>query len=377
MFYSPLPPSLHATRTCTPQGSKCAKGQKIDMRFAVGELDGCAGAASLEKCGTNIVDSCSSPDVKNGCVGYKTHFYCGKVDKFSSFNLVGSYSYLATVAEKKGADTLDLGVFQTGKLGVTNSDTRLPETSQGSRIRVFDSSANATRICGGNATALIANFLVYNATLTGGVYKYQNREPVGNGFESTCHDGTCQFDSSMKCLTDPSNGISNCARCHSAGEVIPPALDIRVLTSYYGTDKNGAAMLSGSSNPLNFRKFAVAGLTGDLLKVCRVPMITEQRLRRLQAHSTHPLFPHRMSEISKRKSTRKTTTKTTTKKTPDSGGKGQELRKKRIATTKRNEYFLVVVHACSCARGAASFILLAAAAHKSTHTHTPTHACSP
>eukprot|EP01061_Rhynchopus_euleeides_P042366 TRINITY_DN73936_c0_g1_i1.p1 TRINITY_DN73936_c0_g1~~TRINITY_DN73936_c0_g1_i1.p1 ORF type:complete len:280 (+),score=84.95 TRINITY_DN73936_c0_g1_i1:67-906(+) len=241
---------------CNPaakRGSSCSSDGYFDMRFAVGTLDGCDG--DIATCGTNVFpsgDPCTTAG--SGCTGYKTHFFCAKVDKFSAFTLSKSYLYLTAMQSHN--NTAELAVYETGKLTADKVGGLLPELSQNSRVRVMDNSTSED-------CSLIATFLIYNVTLKDGSYQYKNREPIGNGFESTCDsDNKCMFDSSAKCLPDPVSGRTNCAKC--SNEMKAGEDDLRILTTYYGTDSGGNALLSGSSNPLNFRQFAVTGMANDI-----------------------------------------------------------------------------------------------------------------
>ena len=243
----------------------CSSGGNFDFRFAVGTLDGCNTTVQpLGRCGTNAYKGqgtagaeCTDDSEGANCVGYLTHFYCAKVDKFSSFTLKHSSLYLRDVAENA-----ELAVYQTGKLNVAKEGQNIPEQGQNTRVTVLDRNSS---VCGMDK-AMMATFLIYNVTLSDGEYKYKNRDPIGNGFVSTCDsDDECLFaggDKDVKCLRDAYTGTSNCAKC--VGEDIE---DIRVLISYYGTTSGGDALLSGSSNPLNFKQFAAGAIEGDIMSV--------------------------------------------------------------------------------------------------------------
>ena len=252
----------------TQRGSSCSAADNFDFRVAVGAVDGCPTNPST--CGTNPAQSPPCSDPQKGCTGYMSHFFCGKVDKFSSFTLTNSNTYLNKVVD----ETAELAIFQAGKL-TSGEGTTMPEEGMNTRVQVLD--RNTTKCPMG----LIVTFLVYNVTLDSGDYKYKNRDPIGNGFVSTCNsDDECEFASGedVYCLKDPHTGTSNCGRC-ATGEG-QAAEDIRVLVSYYGTSSDGKALLSGSSNPLNFRQFALGGMAGDLFDVCsRLPSVSVNTLK--------------------------------------------------------------------------------------------------
>ncbi|KAJ9460177.1 hypothetical protein DIPPA_04866 [Diplonema papillatum] len=237
-----------------PSPVSCKRGNNIDFRLAVGTFN-CT--ADDSTCGTN--PSFTTPCTDDvGCVGYMTHFYCGEVDEFSSFTLARSAEYVAQ-SPKDAAFPLEIAVYGHGML----TNEVIPSPGMNSRVPVYQ--FNHSGCAAGEAA--IASFLVYNITLDDGKFKYKNREPVGNGFVNTCDDNKCAFDSDSICIGDPATQSSNCAKCITVTNSDKnPEFDMRVLLSYYGTDSSGKVLLSGSSNPLNFREFAVGGAATDIQK---------------------------------------------------------------------------------------------------------------
>ena len=123
---------------------------------------------------------------------------------------------------------------------------------------------------GCNGTIAIANFLVYNVTLDNGKYKTKRNAASGNGFVPTCtSDDKCDFDTNSVCIKNPAYGHKgNCGVCKNTVKVAEQNTnDVRILLSYYGTDSGGRVMLSGSSNPLNFRQFAITDIASKIGKV--------------------------------------------------------------------------------------------------------------
>ena len=57
----------------------------------------------------------------------------------------------------------------------------------------------------------------------------------------------------MHCIGEDAT-TQNCARCYKAADLFNRT--VMVWVAYYGTDTNKRRLLSGSSNPLNFRKFS-------------------------------------------------------------------------------------------------------------------------
>eukprot|EP01063_Lacrimia_lanifica_P027313 TRINITY_DN381_c0_g1_i1.p2 TRINITY_DN381_c0_g1~~TRINITY_DN381_c0_g1_i1.p2 ORF type:complete len:273 (+),score=102.99 TRINITY_DN381_c0_g1_i1:71-889(+) len=218
----------------------CTKGDQMDMRVIVGDPMGTFADAD---------DADATPEDERP---YRTYFFCPEVDRFTSLQANGSLAVLRNVAElDANATSLRMAVYGTGR----SYETRIPDALAASSAVVYE--ANHPK-CDGGAAA--ASFLVYNVTLDGGEYKYKGGDPVGNGFVNTCNDrgDYCMFDSAAFCIG--SNGTSNCAACVTPEK----SSDLKVLMSYYGTDKGGKTLLSGSSNPLNFRQFAVGNLYADV-----------------------------------------------------------------------------------------------------------------
>eukprot|EP01060_Flectonema_neradi_P035323 TRINITY_DN6473_c0_g1_i1.p1 TRINITY_DN6473_c0_g1~~TRINITY_DN6473_c0_g1_i1.p1 ORF type:complete len:278 (+),score=42.27 TRINITY_DN6473_c0_g1_i1:78-911(+) len=248
---------------CRPWADmSCARGDSMDVVFAFGAFsDMCNNSAS---CGTNPASIGTSGTCigKQVCTGYKTHAYCGKVDKFSSFTLQNSFSVLGQSSNEGPTRYLDIAMYGSGGAG-----EHLPYENMTTRTAIADFTHPDC-----NNTLAIANFLIYNITLDSGNYKYKHNAPSGNGFVPTCSSsGTCDFDTGSVCITNPNYGDKgNCGVC---AKDVPrdqnSTNDVRVLVSYYGTDSNGRAMLSGSSNPLNFRQFAVTDVASKIGKDVR------------------------------------------------------------------------------------------------------------
>eukprot|EP01064_Diplonema_japonicum_P026141 TRINITY_DN37558_c0_g1_i1.p1 TRINITY_DN37558_c0_g1~~TRINITY_DN37558_c0_g1_i1.p1 ORF type:complete len:303 (+),score=85.70 TRINITY_DN37558_c0_g1_i1:65-910(+) len=247
---------------CKPWMNDCKIDDSIDIRFAVGAIETCTGSAAASDCGTNngTKYQCSNT---NGCVGYKTHFFCGKVDQFTSVELKDSATYMeGAVPETDGnySGYLDIVQIGAGKLGNDPETKVIPEREQSSRIPVYQKSHPKC-----NDGPAIANFLVYNVTMTRGKYEYKNNDPTGNGFVNTCDGDRCDFVSNSVCIKGAEGKYNNCGQClnptYNNGD---NANDIRVLITYYGTDKSNNVLLSGSSNPMNFRQFALDNVASTI-----------------------------------------------------------------------------------------------------------------
>ena len=124
----------------------------------------------------------------------------------------------------------------------------------------------------------IVSMLVFNVTLKEGKFHYAKNStpPVGVGFHPTCtRNDICKMDATMHCIGRSDH--RNCAVCldpNKPADIV--GRDITIFTTYYGTDAKGHRLMSGSSNPLNFRQLAVdavynkisrdIGLLGETLK---------------------------------------------------------------------------------------------------------------
>eukprot|EP01059_Diplonema_ambulator_P010286 TRINITY_DN20293_c0_g1_i1.p1 TRINITY_DN20293_c0_g1~~TRINITY_DN20293_c0_g1_i1.p1 ORF type:complete len:288 (+),score=43.87 TRINITY_DN20293_c0_g1_i1:65-865(+) len=238
--------SAHGTMDCADQcrpwswaepggeGKACKVNSDMDFRLLVGD--------------TRETEPGSDQSYGDfGALQYKTYFFCPKVDEFTAVEAQGSAALFNTTRNVK----LYASAYGAGK----SSEVRFPEVDQDASVMVWD--GNHTKCPGSGA---IANFLLYNVTLKDGNYRYKNSDPIGTGFVNTCDSkGTsCVFDSSSFCIGE--GGRYNCAQCaNTAG-----AGDIQVLMSYYGTDSTSKNFLSGSSNPLNFRAFAIGNVYSDV-----------------------------------------------------------------------------------------------------------------
>eukprot|EP01062_Namystynia_karyoxenos_P029005 TRINITY_DN21869_c0_g1_i1.p1 TRINITY_DN21869_c0_g1~~TRINITY_DN21869_c0_g1_i1.p1 ORF type:complete len:428 (+),score=131.26 TRINITY_DN21869_c0_g1_i1:62-1285(+) len=188
---------------------------------------------------------------------YKTWFFCPLVDDFAALSLVGSAKALVSTSNLQ----MDIAAYGAGKSGAP----RVPESGMDSRTTVW---APTHPKCPGQGPA-VATFLIYNITMRDGNFRYKGRDPIGNGFVPTCEGrddrAVCGFDASMVCIG--SGDKQSCATCLSNGTVIDSESsrsDVRVFVTFYGTGSDGKHFLSGSSNPINFREFAVGNLYGDL-----------------------------------------------------------------------------------------------------------------
>eukprot|EP01065_Artemidia_motanka_P026061 TRINITY_DN30983_c0_g1_i1.p1 TRINITY_DN30983_c0_g1~~TRINITY_DN30983_c0_g1_i1.p1 ORF type:complete len:327 (+),score=106.30 TRINITY_DN30983_c0_g1_i1:54-983(+) len=252
-------------------GGSCGKSDPMDFRLAYGSFD-CTDPADM-CCGTNLFGyndtqkqcsanpsagigdtsgSCSLTGGVPPCFGYRTHVFCPKTDHFQQFRLDGSGKILRYSSPRQDLEMIAFGH------GLYAAE-RIPNVTQYARAIVY--SHNNSDCDGGPA---IATLLEYNVTLRDGKFRYKNRQPIGNGFMPTC-DGPgkqCKFDSSSTCIGKEGTKQYNCAVCVKDQQ--NTELDLQVMVTYYGTDSGGHTLVSGSSNPLNYREFADADVYGDV-----------------------------------------------------------------------------------------------------------------
>ena len=115
----------------------CKKGDVMDIIFAVGAFGDMCTTKTDYTCGTNPAKVQGHPACigKPNCVGYKTHAFCGKVDKFSSFTLQNSYEVLSDLKPASDTDRfLDIVMYGAGP----TADNRIPDANMTSRTAVVD-----------------------------------------------------------------------------------------------------------------------------------------------------------------------------------------------------------------------------------------------
>ncbi len=203
-----------------------------------------------------------------------TYAFCPRVDEIQAFNLSGAFklgaTYYSTIAPDGSStgseaqannseprylrlsDQLEIGYLSIYGMGDT-SNILFPasNTSYGSVGVIFN-----TTSCNYGEFGIVS-FLIVNITMKNGKYLYSNDVPIKTGFSPSCVNNVCLFDPSMKCFGEPDK--ANCGTCISDPEIIANTT-LQVWVSYYGTDSLGVKLLSGASNPLNFRAFSGGGV---------------------------------------------------------------------------------------------------------------------
>lgn len=256
-----------STVACFPMSApSCTRGNNINLRFFMEAAEGYE---------DSTIEDITSP-FSNRTI---TYAFCPRVDELQAFNLTSAPMYASinhTSVQNSTNYTYfvdsvnDTYVSAYGFGGSLSVAVPAPNTS--SRVMIV---TNGTYQCDNEPNAiLLVDFLVFQISLTSGVFTYPgavapqenvtegvSAQPQGVGFQPTCTGGLCQLDATLSCIGDP--GIQNCARCYkNSADVLNKTVQIWV--SYYGTDNNGRTLLSGSSNPLNFRKYAGASVYSTL-----------------------------------------------------------------------------------------------------------------
>lgn len=274
----------------------CSKGGSINLRFM---LD----VAPENTFGPSNTD-------------YMMFGFCPTVDKLSSFTLNESTYFTTTYTETKKVDDDEETTYHLSPYiyknylsvyGFGNTNSTLlpqPQISIGSVLAAVNGSLTT---CGGSDTIAVVSTLMLNIGFDGGSFNYvassptglqptlnpyynmksclsgkvppdgvsycntsimvdlpsNTKQPAKTGFESTCQNGKCIFDSTAICIEDD-NGLSNCGYCYSeAGDTFNA--NIQVWVAYFGTDSSGTSMISGGSSPLRYNDFA-SGSVGEKIK---------------------------------------------------------------------------------------------------------------
>eukprot|EP01062_Namystynia_karyoxenos_P021166 TRINITY_DN18032_c0_g1_i1.p1 TRINITY_DN18032_c0_g1~~TRINITY_DN18032_c0_g1_i1.p1 ORF type:complete len:459 (+),score=109.84 TRINITY_DN18032_c0_g1_i1:101-1477(+) len=213
----------------------------------------------------------SPPAGVSKCFGYKTHIYCPKVDNFQQFKLTDSAKILQSLPNTGRQITVMAYGHGNSSADLLPDAVRFPAYPMNSRAVIYEASHEGCPDYG----PAIASFLLYNVTLRTGSFGYKNKQPIGTGFISTC-DGPgkqCIFDSKSVCIGKNGTQQYNCAKClkeeMKKDGVKIADLDVNIMVTYYGTDKDKKTLTSGSSNPLNFREFADADVYEDVYDKAR------------------------------------------------------------------------------------------------------------
>ena len=255
-------PSYYSNGQAAP---KCAKGDRMDLRFMLEIPYSRWYQKSLEP-GVNVHYP-ERVNISGTTIDYPVawpYFFCPIVDELQAFTLYNASQLTSTGYYNDTWTTLNstrLSVYGMGNKG----SPRVPEDYDDSSVMIYQN----TSLCGnvnGSAFPAIVDFLVLNITMTTGEYLYKPsfEQAIQVGFEPTCDSGDiCKLGSGV-CIGDKP-GRKNCAKCMYKPDDVKNA-HLKVWTSYYGTDKNGRAFLSGSSNPLAFKQFSATPIFDAVAK---------------------------------------------------------------------------------------------------------------
>lgn len=252
----------------------CQRKLRMDLRFTMDQ------AYSHWKKEVNASGALTS--VQSGV----PYFFCPVVDELAAYSLNHSISRVlldkhdkwdvSDMEEGSGYQVMDpkrkylnITVFGMGQLPlmdqpqpeddsyaliVEQNSTMCPALTKGTNWPHID--LNNTR------QSAVVHFLVLNITTTLGEYKYESGtslQPIQSGFMSTCDEtDRCKLFDDGVCI-GLKKGKKNCAKCvESPGQALDHAnnLDLKIWSSFYGTDKTGRKMMSGSENPLSFTQFS-------------------------------------------------------------------------------------------------------------------------
>lgn len=252
--------SCDAAMACYPWSAPtCARGNNLNLRFFMEANIDYAGASA-----TTVDFNHTDRTV--------TWAFCPRVDELQAFNLTAAPSYAAIKPLQN--DTF-VGYMNNTYVSVygfgESNDREVPSNVSASTVMV---ARNGSDLCLNMANpVLLVDFLVFQIALTDGAMTYPGSvapwngtdgvsvQPQGVGFQPTCTGGVCTLDSSRKCIGD--EGKQNCALCYDDPAILGNKT-IQIWVSYYGTDNSGRRLLSGGSNPLNFRKYAGASVYSTL-----------------------------------------------------------------------------------------------------------------
>jgi hypothetical protein len=204
---------------------------------------------------------------------YVSYAFCPGIDTLQAFNLTSAGLIAGTTTNSAdGKLTLTAGDawLRVYGLGTSNFVTvpqknesegavQIVGTCKARSLSFVRNNVNADDSAASDLVAIVP-FLILNITMQNGRFRYYTDypQPSGVGFVPSCETtqgiDVCVLDPGMSCLGPP--GRSNCAICYAESDVNSMAnTNIQVWTSYYGTDRIGRQLRSGTNNPLNFRAF--------------------------------------------------------------------------------------------------------------------------
>lgn len=249
-----------STEACFPWSTtSCTRGNNLNLRFYMNADKSYAGISPGPT--VNFTDRTL------------TWAFCPRVDELQAFNLsrAPQYSSISPTDETMFVENMDDAYVSVFGFGMFLSREVVQNTS--TSVVMVATNGSQYPQCKGSNGVLLADFLVFQISLTNGLVQYPgglypfgnesgvNVQPLGIGFQPTCSGGICQLDSSLACIGAAGN--QNCATCYTNPHEITNRT-VQIWVSYYGTDNNGRQLLSGSSNPLNFRQYSGSSVYGTL-----------------------------------------------------------------------------------------------------------------
>lgn len=250
-----------AGTACKPwsvSGKACGRGGRMNLRFAVD-----VAAENYNHSADNVFNGTNRWHV--------SYAFCPVVDQLQTFSFNYSAVWAASTFRYNStghrtlhftniSNTSYLRAYGMGEFGMPD---QFPPNDYDSSAVLFQRDSEC------QSGISIATFMVLNITMTNGKYRHVKgfHQGVQVGFSPSCDSSDkCMFGS-HRCVGP--KGRKNCGQCIDQPDDLIKT-QTSVWTSYYGTDKSGRRLMSGSDNPLNFRQFAttdaynsVSGKVGD------------------------------------------------------------------------------------------------------------------
>eukprot|EP00759_Apiculatamorpha_spiralis_P027600 PhF_6_TR30387/c1_g1_i5/m.44547 len=210
-------------------------------------------------------------------ITYMSYGFCAGVDEIQAFTLNYSAPIIALTGTANNTYEYVPTESRLWLFGSGDKSTQpyhmmtAPNTTEPGYYQPGPSNDSSTIVFDGlapqcNDGPALAAMLVFNITLDKGKYSYQDGVPIGVGFAPTCDSNNyCKLDSKLMCIGQ--DGKMNCATCLNKKD--PKDVlgkDVTIFVTYYGSDSKGKTLMSGSSNPLNFRMFSGGGAYSDMSK---------------------------------------------------------------------------------------------------------------
>nr|CCC91116.1 conserved hypothetical protein [Trypanosoma congolense IL3000] len=261
--------------------SRCYLNGRINLRFLVDTP-------------SDVRDEVSGPV-------WAAYGFCPFVDNLQLFRLTGAAAASSIVTKEISNETIETISSSTkpryiSVFGFGRSDSKeYPEKGVSNGTAVVSVLGNS--VCKDPNSVAVVNMLMLSIGMHNGAFNYIQPNTVDRGNSSSTEEGkdskasdgheeagkvpvqpmmvgfrpTC--DEVDRCILSPGSvcigdepGRKNCGVCHTSTDTLEKAV-IQVWTSYFGTDANGASLLSGGMDPLSYKRFAGSRLVSDLKSI--------------------------------------------------------------------------------------------------------------